>query len=331
MRSNTQNSIFFAKPLYPLLAALALILCSWGSLKDSRAADSPIQVILNWKAEPEFGGLYEAQLMGAFEKRGLKVEILEGGAGTPVAQMVATGRAQFGIAGADDVILAQERGMDIQALFATYQNNPQGIMVHEARGLNTIGDVMRAPGKLAMQKGAGFTLFLQKKYPDAKVTLVPYAGGIASFLSDPNFSQQCYITAEPIAARDAKIKTKALLISDEGYNPYGALLVARAQFITKNETLTRNFISAVREGWASYLKNPTRTNAHMQKLNPSMSLATFNEGSRIQAPLIETPETRRSGLGFMSLERWQILIAQLKDLKLVRKEPKAALLFRNDL
>ncbi len=306
----------------------------FGGIFGDRAVAAPskvVKLVLNWKAEPEFGGFFEAKLMGAFEKRGLNVEILEGGAGTPVAQMVASGQAEFGIAGADDVILASERGMDIQALFAVYQQNPQGVMAHAARGFKTIGDVMRAPGRLAMQKGAAFTLFLQKKYPDAKVTIVPYTGGISNFLADPEFSQQCYVTAEPIAARDAKANTTALLISDEGYNPYGALLVTRAKTIGANEQLVRDFLSAVREGWGSYLKNPTRANTHMQKLNPSMSVATFQEGSRIQAPLIETAETRKAGVGSMTLERWKTLISQLKDLKLIRKEPDAAKLFRNDL
>src|SRR5690349_23770533 len=38
-----------------------------------------LQLALNWKAEPEFGGFYAAKLAGYFEKRGLNVDITEGG------------------------------------------------------------------------------------------------------------------------------------------------------------------------------------------------------------------------------------------------------------
>ncbi len=44
--------------------------------------------------------------------------------------MVEAGKVEFGIAAADEVVLARDRGTDIVAVFATYQTNPQGIMVH---------------------------------------------------------------------------------------------------------------------------------------------------------------------------------------------------------
>ena len=54
------------------------------------AAASSSSIALNWKPEPEFGGLYEAQRIDAFAKHGLDVEIT-GGPGAPVVQMVAAG------------------------------------------------------------------------------------------------------------------------------------------------------------------------------------------------------------------------------------------------
>ena len=59
---------------------------------------------LNWKPEPEFGGFYEAFLNHFYEKNGLKTQILPGGAGQPVTQMVAAKKVTFGIAAADEVI-----------------------------------------------------------------------------------------------------------------------------------------------------------------------------------------------------------------------------------
>ena len=48
-----------------------------------------LQLALNWKPEPQFGGFYAAQLNGEFKKRHLDVEIIEGGSGTPTVQMLA--------------------------------------------------------------------------------------------------------------------------------------------------------------------------------------------------------------------------------------------------
>src|SRR4051812_35549671 len=65
-----------------------------------------VKLALNWVPEPEFGGFYAARESGAFTRHHLKVEIQGGGAGVPVLQMVATGRADFGTVGADELITA---------------------------------------------------------------------------------------------------------------------------------------------------------------------------------------------------------------------------------
>ena len=170
-----------------VLFLLASILLAFPAAA-AQSAPVKLQFALNWKAEPEFGGFYAAKLSGYFEKRGINVDITEGGAGTPVVQMVANSKVPFGIAAGDEVAIAQARGADVIPLFAVYQINPQGIMVHPERGFKSIADVFNSPGTLAIQNGAPHTLFLQAKFGKAKVKLVPYPGGIATFLTNSNYS-----------------------------------------------------------------------------------------------------------------------------------------------
>src|SRR5438309_4180346 len=84
---------------------------------------SKIRLALNWKPDPEFGGIYAAD----FAKYGLDVEILPGGSGTPTVQMIGAGSAEFGIIQADELLLARARGNKVVALFATFQSSPLGI------------------------------------------------------------------------------------------------------------------------------------------------------------------------------------------------------------
>src|SRR5580658_3061259 len=76
-----------------------------------------IKLALNWKPDPQFGGFYAAP----YQKYGLEVEILPGGAGTPTVQMVGAGSAEFGIVSADELVVARSKGNDVVALFAVYQ------------------------------------------------------------------------------------------------------------------------------------------------------------------------------------------------------------------
>ena len=312
-----------------LLVVLSLLILPSAVQAAEVAKPAAVKMALNWKAEPEFGGFYAATLGGAFDKRGLNVDIVEGGAGTPVVQMVANGKIPFGIAAADEVVLSQARGTDVVALFAVYQTNPQGILVHPERGFKSIGDVFAAPGTLAIQSGAPYTLFLQAKFANATVKLVPYAGGIAQFLTDAKFSQQCFVTAEPLLAKKKNKPAATFLIADAGFNPYGTVVIARRQYLEKNPKQVRDQIAAIRDGWSDYLRAPENANAAMVKLNPAMDAETMKASAEVQKPFILAANTPDKELGKMSAERWSTLVDQLFAMKLIKKKPAVDQLFQN--
>lgn len=283
---------------------------------------------LNWKAEPQFGGFYAAQLNGEFKKRQLEVRIVEGGSGTPTVQMLGAGKVQFAIVSGEEILIARERNSKITALFAVYQTNPQAIMTRESLGFKSLKEVFASEGVLAMQKGLSYAQFLLQKYPQSKLKIVPLSGGISQFLIDSRYSQQCFATSEPLLAKKAGVKTKTFLISDEGFNPYTTVL-ATSEEMLKNDKATKAFVEAVRSGWKEYLKNPEPTNKFMASLNKSMDAATFAESSAAQAPLIESAETEKNHLGYMTVERWQSLIQQMRTLKLLKQDLQAQDVFRN--
>ncbi len=318
--------------------------------------DNHAKIALNWVAEPEFGGIYEAKRLGLFTHHGVNVEIT-GGANAPVIQMVASGQVDFGIASADEVVIARERGTDIVALFATYQTCPQGIMVHAARGLKTIDEVFTT-GTLAVEPGLPYVKFLESKYGFGTLKVVPYNYSIASFLDDKNFAQQCFVTSEPIAARAKGVDTQVFLVADSGYNPYTAVVITRMQTIQQHPRMVHAFIAGLREGWTSYLAGPDEGNRNMTKLNPAMDLPTFNLAAKAQwslitgepepqpifppsalkggddstplpRPVLTAPKAPKIPVGSMTAERWATLIKQLVDLKLVTKPPRAEDCFLN--
>src|ERR1022692_876745 len=281
---------------------------------------SKIRLALNWKPEPEFGGFYAAD----YPKHGLDVAILPGGAGTPTVQMIGAGSAEFGLVQGDEILLARARGNDVVALFAVFQQSPIGIMVHASRKLESIGDVVKG-GTLAIQSGLPLARLLQKKYGFDKVKIVPSPGGdLTAFLRDENFAQQCFIASEPLAAKRMGVAVKVFPISDLGYNPYTEVMAASGDTLRKQPEMVKAMVTAVREGWRTYLDNPQPANQRMRDLNPSMDAATFADSAEAQKPLIETDV-----LGKMTKERWETLAQQLKELGDIPQAPAAAECFRN--
>ena len=302
-------------------AAAALLLTACG-----RAPDGKLALALNWKPEPEFGGLYEALRGGAFASRGLDVAVT-GGPGAPVVQMVESGQASFGVAAADEVVLARDRGTDVVAVFATYQTNPQGIMVHASRKLGSLAALFAAGGTLAVEPGLPYVKWLRKRYDLSRVKIVPYGYSIAPFLSDPEFAQQVFITAEPIQARRQGADPQVFLIADSGFDPYAAVYITSGRRVREEPVRVAAFAAALRDGWRGYLDDPAPANAAMGALNREMDAETFRLAAEAQRPLIETEFTHQHGLGAMALERWTDLGEQLRELALVDRPPDAASCF----
>ncbi len=279
-----------------------------------------IRLALNWKPDPQFGGFYAAP----YQMHGLDVEILPGGAGTPTIQMVGAGSAEFGVVSADELVVARSQGNEVVALFAVFQNNPQGIMVHASRKLASLADLFKAPGTVALQRGLPYARLLEKKYGFGKVKVVPSPGGdISAFLADKNFAQQCFIMSEPLTAKHQDADVQVFPVSDAGYDPYTTVLTTSVDFLRKNPDRAKAMVAAVREGWRAYLDDPKPTNQRMNQLNPSMAPEVFAEVAEAQKPLIETAETRGNGLGSMTKERWETLITQLKELGDIQTPPAA--------
>ncbi len=276
----------------------------------SCGSTSKIRLALNWKPDPQFGGFYAAP----FQEAKLDVEILPGGAGTPTVQMIGAGSAEFGVVSADELVVARSMGNDVVALFAVFQDSPQGIMVHAERGLMAIEEVFEE-GTVALQKGLPYARLLEKQFRFDHVKIVPSPGGdITAFLADPLFAQQCFIMSEPLQAKRAGAKVTVFPVADVGYNPYTTVLATSGKYLKDNAATVESIVAAVRSGWRAYLANPKPTNDKMHQMNPSMDAATFTEVAEAQKPFIENEDTANAGLGSMTKERWEKLIGQLQGL-----------------
>ena len=280
-------------------------------------ATQPTSITLDWKPEPEFGGFYQADLTGVYKSRGLDVVLKSAGAGAPTWQLVASKQTEFATTAADQVLIARSRGADVVAIFAVFQTSPQGIMAHAERGFNSLGDVFTHPGTLAAEDDT-WLKYLLSKYPNPKVSIVGYSSGIANFMAMPDYSQQCFVTSEPLLAKRNGGDPQTFLIAEAGYNPYTTVLITSGQTIREHPDRVKAVVQACREGWQHYLDDPTAANLAMGRLNTEMDAQTFREVAEAQKSLIEPPGTP---VGTMSTQRWERLAQQLYLLKVIDKAP----------
>jgi NitT/TauT family transport system substrate-binding protein len=263
-----------------------------------------VSVALNWYPEPEFGGFYEALLSGAYTRAGLDVELVPGGPGVPVLEMLAARRADVAISGADDLLLRRARGLDAVAVLPGFQDSPVGLMTH-AGGPATFADVK---GRVAIEAGSPFQQFLWGRFGwEGKVEMVPTTGSIGPFAADPALVQQAYITSEPCVAEGQGLAVTFLPGRDAGWNPYSSLAVVRGD--DKAAPWVQAFHDASLAGWKAYLADPTRADAEIARLNPNLPADRMGCIVARQAPFVAGTD----GVGKMTAPRWEEAAAALRS------------------
>lgn len=312
-----------------LLGILAILFSPLLTFEASQANTSTSKtptrtLVLNWKAEPQFGGFYAAKYSN-------QVAIKEGGSGTPTLKMVQGGAADYGIVSGEEILLSRERSdkNPVVAIFAAYQESPLVLISHPQRGFKSLEDFFKKEGILAVQSGLAYFQFLKRKYGSPKAKVVPYPGGIQFFLKNPEYSQQGFLTSEPLLIEKAGMKPQVFLVADSGFRPYNTVLMVREEFLKNNRAEVLQFVKETRKGWEAYLKDPGPANARMSKLNPAMDPETFEKSAKAQVPLIVTSATEKDGLGSMTLDRWSELIKNLRELRIIKKDLKPESVFEN--
>jgi NitT/TauT family transport system substrate-binding protein len=295
-----------------LLAALIVTGCQ------GRHDSSKIRLQLNWFPDAQFGGYFAAQIHGEYAAEGLDVEIVPGGPGVAVIPGLASGRVQFGVGNADQVLLARQEGGKVVAVMTVMQDSPRCILVHESSSVDSFEELRDMT--LAVEEGHAFAQYLKSHAKLENVRIVPYAGSIARFLLESDFAQQGYVFSEPLVARRQGSDPRALMLADIGFNPYTGVIMTTDTMIDSQPEVVRKFVRATRRGWQQYLESPAEANAEMHRRNPEMDMESLEEAVKIIRGLCLPRDMPITELGIMNRARWNELAAQLRELGMLRDE-----------
>lgn len=219
-----------------------LLLAACGGSANSDGNES-VKLVLNWFPKSQMGGFYAAQVNGDYEDNDLDVEIEPGGPEVSAIQLVASGNADFGLAHADQLLVARNEGIEFVALAATQQESPQALMFHDGHG---VSDFAEMNGKtMYIEPGIPYWDYLKNKYDLSEVDELAYTGQNVNFLADEESITQAFLTSEPFFLERQGIATETLLISEAGYNPYNVVLFVTKDYFENNEETVDQFMKLI--------------------------------------------------------------------------------------
>jgi NitT/TauT family transport system substrate-binding protein len=303
-----------------------LILALAGSCGCTRDAAPPaagaavvlpkIRFKTDWYPESEHGGFYQALAKGFYREAGIDVEIVPGGPGILVPQLMLSGQVDMAMGRSDDLIVYVQQGLPFVIVGVYMQRDPQALLLHDEDPARTFSDldnrsIMAIPGVHWMD-------YLQSRY-HIRLRQIPLNYGIAQFMADKTFIQQCFVTNEPYYVRKNGGHPRTLMLSESGYSPYRVIFTTPA-YLKDHAEAVRAFVAASLRGWDDFMNgDPSPGKTEITKLNPEMQEDFLEYGiktMRDEHIIFGKPEAAER-LGLMTRKRLQEQVDILTQLKII--------------
>lgn len=259
----------------------------------------------SWYAQAEHGGYYQAQATGLYDKAGLDVTIKMGGPQVNIMQLLLAGEGDM-IMGYDfGVLSAVEKGLPVVAVAASFQHDLRCIMAHS--DVKSLADIKNRTILVASGGRTSYWPWLKSKYGLTDEQSRPYTFNLQPFFADKTLVQQCYLSSEPLQARQQGVEVNVFLLSDEGYPPYGSPIVTTRQFLEKKPDVVRRFVEASMQGWKDFLDNPAPASKLIKQDNPNMTdeQIAFGVEQLKKYNLVTGGDAKTGGIGVITEDRWR--------------------------
>jgi NitT/TauT family transport system substrate-binding protein len=285
-----------------IIALLAAV-----SLARPALAQDHLTFGIDWLAEAEYGGYYQAVATGIYAKQGLAVTIRQGGPQVNQMQLMMAGRLDFNLGGGRAIEFAQQ-GLPFKAIAANFQKDPSVLIAHPGVGDDSFAALKGKPIMIGADTRAGWWRFLAAKFGYSDSQIRTYTFNLAPFLANKDAIQQGYLGSEPFSIKQATGQAPVvLLIADAGYPGYANIVATSDKLIASKPDVVQRFIDASIEGWVSYLNgDPAPGNALIKKDNPEMTDALLDYGRAVmkQHGIVQSGDALTLGIGAMTDARW---------------------------
>jgi NitT/TauT family transport system substrate-binding protein len=292
------------------------------------AAAEKITQTMSWFAQPEMGGHYAALAGKIYEKAGLDVTLQQGGPQVSNVQLVASGKVQFAMANADEVVLARKEGIPVKVIYANLQKNPQNLIYHKDSGITKIEDLNGR--KVYTAAAFPFWQYISYKYKLDKVQVQNYTGSLTGFTADKDSVTQGFATNEPFVLKQQGVDVAWFLNADLGYNPYGNVIITTEDMIKNHPDTIKKYLKATTDGWDYYYAHADEVNKEINSVNPDYKLDHLKDAQSVAKDFVFGGDAAAHGVGYMSEERWKTLVDEMKAAGMITTDIPTKDLYTNE-
>src|SRR5260370_2439832 len=230
-----------------------------GAMLTAAHAEEAVTLRLKWFHQAQFAGFYVAKEKDFYKSAGLHVDIKPGGPDFPAIKMVADGNEQFGVTGANQILIARSKGVPVVALAVIFRRNPFVLFSLAKSGIKAPSDYV---GKNIGVKIGGneeliYRAVLAKADVDkARLNEIPVKFDITPLLAGAVDVWPGYLINEVLAAKEKGFDVNIVSPPDYGIDLYADTLFTTEKMLGDKPDVVRKFVTATLNGWTSAIAAP---------------------------------------------------------------------------
>lgn len=295
-----------------------------------QATLTPVKLRLKWFDQAQFAGNYVAMEKGFYKDNGLDVSIVPFSYDVTNIDEVVSGKADFGIAGADEILVARTAGKPVKAVAVIYKINPGVFFTKKTSGISKPQDFVGK--RIGIQKGMNIEFLYRAmmnilKVDRSKVTEIPVGFDYSELINGKVDASVGYIINRPETSTGAAIDMNTILMADYGVNMYADVLFTTDDMVANNPKVVDEFVQATINGWQYAIEHEPEAVDITLKFAKNSTKAHEDYMLSTSIPLINTGT---SNLGWMDLASWESAQDLLFDQKILTKKIDAADVFDMD-
>lgn len=313
-----------ALPRRALISATLAAPALWRGPAGAQSREK-VELLIDWKPSPTYAGFFLAQQTGAFERRGLDVEIVIGHGASASAEWIGRGDSTWiGSSSGAATAIARSRGAQVRSLAVYYRETPTVIYSLAGSGILRPQDLLGrriglVPGSITVEEYRA--LLIANKLDRARITEVEVSWDSSALLDgkvDALIDYKEIAPAELMAGLTAEggRKLEILRLADFGVDCYSLNLIvnAAAWADPKRRPVARRIAEALAEAYEIVRARPAAASASFMVFFPAMSRAYVELGIADVARQLGAPPT-----GGQTRDGWQKTIATLDGLGLLAR------------
>src|SRR3954466_15496816 len=119
-------------------AVAAVVATAASSSASSKSKLTSVSIQLQWVPQAQFAGYYAAQNLGYYKAAGLDVKLLNGGPQIVPGQVVASGRAQFGVNWLTALLAARDTGPHLVPTAPAFSRSGMTELTWKSSGISSV-------------------------------------------------------------------------------------------------------------------------------------------------------------------------------------------------